>query len=121
MVTTQSEQVRQASRRRRERQKQELRQAILATAGGLILEGGYEGLSLRQVAERTGYSATTIYLYYENKDALVGAVIGEGFSRLLRTLDGVSTEDPLACIADLGRAYVRFARANPVYYRLMFV
>jgi AcrR family transcriptional regulator len=120
-MTTGAERVRAASRRRREQEKVELRQAILTAAGELVLEKGYEAFSLRQVAERIGYSATTIYLYFENKDALVGAVIGEGFSRFLRALESVPTEDPLGRIADLGRAYVRFARDNPVYYRLMFM
>ena len=117
----QAERVRQASRRRREQGKQELRQAILSAAGELILAKGYEAFSLRQVAERIGYSATTIYLYYDNKDALVGAVIGEGFARFLRALSAVDTEDPLGRVRDLGRAYVRFARDNPLYYRLMFM
>jgi AcrR family transcriptional regulator len=120
-MITQAERVRVASRRRREQDKHELRQAILAAAGELILERGYEAFSLRQVAERIGYSATTIYLYYDNKDALVGAVIGEGFARFLRALEVVTTEDPWGRIRDLGRAYLRFARDNPVYYRLMFM
>ena len=120
-MVTQTERVREASRRRRETQKQELRQAILVAAGELILAKGYEAFSLRQVAERIGYSATTIYLYFENKDALVAAVIDEGFTRFLRALEAVDTPDPKARVADLCRAYVRFARANPIYYRLMFM
>src|SRR5919201_3552732 len=114
-MISQRERLRRASRRRRAQEKLELRQAILAAAGELILEKGYEAFSLRQVAERIGYSATTIYLYYDDKDALVGAVVAEGFARFLRALEAVRTEDPLGRIADLGRAYVRFARANPVY------
>jgi len=121
MVTTRAERVRLGSRRRRDQEKQELRQAILNAASELILEMGYERFSLRRVAERIGYSATTIYLYFENKDALVAAVIEEGFSRFLRALEAVDTPDPLGRIADLGRAYVRFALANRVYYQLMFM
>ena len=106
---------------RRERQRQQLRQAILDAAGELILERGYEGFSLRQVAERIGYSATTIYLHFEYKDALMAAVIDEGFGRFLRALRAVDTPDPLGRIADLGRAYVRFGLENRVYYQLMFM
>src|SRR5918992_973820 len=106
---------------RRERQRQQLRQAILDAAGELILERGYEGFSLRQVAERIGYSATTIYLHFENKDALIAAVIDEGFERFLRALQAVETPDPLGRIIDLGRAYVRFGLENRVYYQLMFM
>ena len=108
-------------RARRDRQRQQLRQAILHAAGELILERGYDGFSLRQVAERIGYSATTIYLHFENKDALVATVIDEGFGRFLRALQAVDTPDPLGRIADLGRAYVRFGLENRVYYQLMFM
>jgi AcrR family transcriptional regulator len=121
MVRTRAERVRQGSRRRRDQEKQELRQAILNAAGELILELGYEGFSLRRVAERIGYSATTIYLYFDNKDALVAAVVDEGFRRFLRALEAVETSDPLERLADLGRAYVRFALANRTYYQLMFM
>ena len=109
------------SQERRRREKQELRQAILDAAGGLILACGYEEFSLRRVAERIGYSATTIYLHFENKDALLAAVIDEGFGRFLLALQAVDTADPLERIADLGRAYVRFGQENCVYYQLMFM
>ncbi len=90
-------------------------------AGELILERGYDGFALRPVAERIGYSATTIYLHFADKDALIAAVIDEGFGRFLRALQAVDTPDPLGRIADLGRAYVRFGLENRVYYQLMFM
>ena len=121
MISTRAERVRQGSRRRRDREKQDLRQALLNAASELVLALGYERFSLRRVAERIGYSATTIYLYFENKDALLAAVVEEGFSRFLRALEAVDTPDPLERIADLGRAYVGFALANRVYYQLMFM
>jgi AcrR family transcriptional regulator len=120
-LVTQAERVRGASRRRRDQEKQELRQAILSTAAELILEKGYEGFSLRQIAERIGYSATTIYLYYRDKDDLVAAVVEEGFTRFLRHLERVRGGEPLARLGDLGRAYVRFGLDNPVFYQLMFM
>jgi AcrR family transcriptional regulator len=120
-VISQRERLRRASRRRREQEKQELRQAILAASAELILERGYDGFSLRQVAERIGYSATTIYLYFRDKDDLVGAVVAEGFARFLRRLEAVRTADPLARLGELGRAYVRFGLDNPVFYQLMFM
>lgn len=106
---------------RRERQKLELRQAILDTAGEMILARGYEAFSLRRVAERVGCSPAAIYLYFDNKDALVAAVIEEGFTRFLAALTAVQTADPLARVGDLGRAYVRFGLENRVAYQLMFM
>ena len=78
---TQTQRLRQAIRHRRDQEKQELRQAILTAAGELFLEQGYERFSLRKVAERIGYSPTTIYLYFRDKDDLLFTVVDEGFVR----------------------------------------
>jgi AcrR family transcriptional regulator len=121
--TTQAERLRDESRRRRERQKDDLRRAILDAAGALFLEQGYEGLSMRQVAERIGYSATTIYRYYEDKDDLLFAIVQDGFQRFGKQLGRAARgcDDPLARLGALGHAYVEFGLRNPVYYRLMFM
>jgi AcrR family transcriptional regulator len=121
--STQAHRVRQASRARREREKESLRRIILDAAGQLFLEQGYEGFSMRRVAERIGYSATTIYRYYEGKDDLLFAVVNEGFSEFARQLkeaaDGVS--NPLKRLEALWHAYVNFGLSNPVYYQMMFM
>ena len=67
--------MRGGSRDRREGEKHELRQRLLSAAGQEFLEHGYENFSLRRVAEVIGYSATTIYLYFENKDDLLLATV----------------------------------------------
>lgn len=120
---TQAERLRQAIRHRQEHEKQELRQAILTAAGELFLEHGYERFSLRKVAERIGYSPTTIYLYYQDKDDLLFTVVDEGFVQFGHQLVAASEsqEDPWERIIALGRAYVNFALQNPVYYQLMFM
>lgn len=84
--TNQAERLQASSLQRREQQKENLRGAILAAAGELFLEQGYEAFSMRQVAERIGYSATTIYRYYEDKDDLLFAIVHEGFTEFQRAL-----------------------------------
>jgi AcrR family transcriptional regulator len=121
--TTRAERVRRASRRRREDEKQELRQAILQAAGQLFTEQGYERFSLRQVAELIGYSATTIYLYFKDKDDLLFAVVDEGFERFGRQLAAAAAgaDEPIARLGAIGRAYIDFGINNPVHYQLMFM
>ena len=121
--TTRAERVRRASRRRREDEKQELRQAILQAAGQLFVEQGYERFSLRQVAELIGYSATTIYLYFKDKDDLLFAVVDEGFERFGQQLAAAAAcaDDPIARLGAIGRAYIDFGLSNPVHYQLMFM
>lgn len=120
---TRAERLRVASSQRREHEKQELRQAILTAAGELFLERGYEHFSLRQVAERIGYSATTIYLYFKDKDDLLFTVVDEGFLRFGQQLSAAaaSTDDPLARLDAMGQAYLDFGLRNKLHYQLMFM
>jgi AcrR family transcriptional regulator len=121
--SSQAERVREASRERREQQKEGLRRAILKAAGELFLEHGYEGFSMRRVAERIGYSATTIYRYYEDKDDLLLAVVHEGFAEFAGRLAAAaeSASSPLKRLEALGYAYVRFGLESPIYYQMMFM
>jgi AcrR family transcriptional regulator len=120
---TRAERVRQSSRQRRAQQKETLRRTILDAAGELFLEFGYEGFSMRQVAERIGYSATTIYRYFENKDDLLFAIIREAFIQFGQELAAAArtTDDPLARLEALGHAYINFGLQNPIHYQLMFM
>lgn len=121
--TTRAVRLREKSSARRQQQKLEVRQALLAAASELFLEGGLEGFSLRGVAERAGYSATTVYLYFENKDDLLFSVSLEGFERFGQALKNAydSADDPIARIRAIGHAYVAFGVAHPAHYRLMFM
>jgi AcrR family transcriptional regulator len=121
--TTQAERVRHASRERREQQKEDVRRTILREAGELFLEHGYEGFSMRRVAERIGYSATTIYRYYEDKDDLLIAVVHEGFVEFARRLAEAAegATGPRTRLEALGRAYIKFGLESPVYYQMMFM
>ena len=121
--TTRATRLRDKSDARRKKQKLEVRRALLDAASELFLEGGLEGFSLRAVAERVGYSATTVYLYFENKDDLLFAVSLEGFEGFGQALQTAydSAPDPVERIAALGRAYVAFGVAHPAHYRLMFM
>jgi AcrR family transcriptional regulator len=120
---TQMERLHQAIRHRQERDKQELKRAILDAAGELFLEQGYEHFSLRKVSERIGYSPTTIYLYFRDKDDLLSTLVDEGFGKFAQRLEDAARgqEDPWERVIELGRAYVTFGLQNRLYYQLMFM
>ena len=65
------------ARARREQSRRELRELILETAREAILDGGYEALSMRGLAETIGYSPGTIYLHFKDKESM--------FEELIRT------------------------------------
>ena len=122
-TTTRGARIRTASRHRREQEKEELRQTILKAAGALFLEQGYDGFSMRHLAESIGYSPATLYLYFRDKDDLLFTVVDEGFKHFGEQLAraAASTNDPRMRLDALGQAYVSFGLRHPVYYQLMFM
>jgi AcrR family transcriptional regulator len=121
--TTRQARLKQKSAERREQGKLELRQTILEAAAKLFEEKGYEGFSLRQVAEGIGYSPTTIYLYFKDKDDLLLHVAYDGFKLFGESLETAyrSKETPLERLHAVGWAYFHFAMLHPIHYRLMFM
>ena len=120
---TRAQRLKEGSAKRREQGKTETRRAILEAAVALFQEHGFERFSLRGVAEAIGYSPTTIYLYFDDKDDLLYHVAMEGFVKfgemMQAAYDGADT--PLERFGATGRAYVKFGLENPVPYRLMFM
>ena len=100
-----------------------LRRAILDTARQLLTTVGYARLSMRNIANEIGYSATSIYLYFESKDDLVHALIDEGVellhARLLEADQSGST--PEERLEAMCRAYISFGMERPEYYEIMYV
>jgi AcrR family transcriptional regulator len=107
---------------RRERQRAELREQILTAAKAIILEDGFEGLTMRKIAEAIEYSAATIYLHFASREAIALQLVTEGFAELMLFMaPAVVIADPLARLRALGDAYVRFGLERPQTYRLIFM
>src|SRR5580698_2517054 len=88
-------------------------------AAKLFLEEGEAALSMRRLAAEVGCSPMAPYRHFADKEALVAAIRAQAFERLAEALDGVARDNRHRA-ADIGDAYVRFARANPAAYKLMF-
>ena len=101
----------------------DLRRAILARTRRMLVEVGYNHLSMRKIARSVGCSATSIYLHFENKDALLHALIDEGMEQLNASLQEVAAAhaDPAGRLEALSRSYVDFGLDNPEYYEVMFM
>ncbi len=99
-----------------------LREALLAGAMRLLEEKGAPSLSLREIARMAGVSQTAPYRHFAGKEALLAALIAQGFCELGRTMDeaGAKAGDAAKTLHALGRAYVDFAISNPQLFRLMF-
>jgi len=100
-----------------------LRRSILDTARELLTTTGYARLSMRNIANEIGYSATSIYLHFESKDDLVHALIDEGVDLLADDLRAANDgeDSPESRLWAMCRAYVGFGLNRPEYYEIMYI
>jgi len=99
----------------------ELRSALIKAAAAEIERGGYENLSLRELAESLGVSRAAPYRHFADRRALLAAVAADGFDRLTAIHRNARGRTPQARLAAAGRGYLAFAAERPQMFRLMFV
>lgn len=89
----------------------------------MLYESGYENFSLRKLAERIGYSATTIYLYFKDKDDLLSVLIRERFDKWTGPITAAMSEvkDPVVRLSLIGKAYLEFGLSDPAFFRGVYL
>jgi len=102
-----------------EKEREQRRIYILDTAEKLFFAKSFSGVSMEEIAKEVGLNKATLYIYFENKDHLLFAII----LRKTKELIGRYEE----CISQkisgrekcrlLGETFLDFYRENPDYYR----
>ncbi len=107
---------------RKERDRKEMKQAILNAALKLFVQKGYDNVSLRKIGAEIEYSAATIYLYFDDKDEIFFELHNMGFSEFYTRQQKLQTiSDPKERLIEHAYEYIKFARENPEYYDIMFI
>lgn len=100
----------------------DLRAAAIEAGLKLLEEREADDPGLREVARAVGVSATALYRHFPDKAAFLRALAAAGFERLAAAqraaAEAAGGGD--AGFGATGRAYVRFALANPALFRLLF-
>ena len=96
------------------------RREIIDAASALLYEGGAEGLTIRRLALRCGYTAPAIYHIFGDKAGLLDAILRETIDELFERIAKVPNhEDPQERIRAQFREIVRFGREHPTNFRLI--
>jgi AcrR family transcriptional regulator len=98
------------------------RERILTAARRIHRTQGVAALSLRAVAREVGLTPMAIYRHFADKDALLMALVQEGFAELeIQFAAAVKARTPLKAIEGVLLAYAEFAIAEPHAFELMFM
>ncbi len=99
------------------------KQQILDVAAKIVIQEGFNNLSMRKIAAALGVTATTLYNYYKNKDEMYFYIRIRGFQLLQKffenayTISGTNRDKIKALI----HAYIEFGIQYPDYYEVMFI
>lgn len=91
------------------------RAGVLDAARAVFQRLGIEGASIREIAKEAGYTPGAIYSYFENKEAIYGALLGESLERLNAAVAAAGNQawPPADQLNAKASAWFGFFAANP--------
>lgn len=106
---------------RRQREKEQRKTGIIDAAERLFFARGYEEVSMEEIARSVELNKATIYLYFENKEALFATIVLRGVAILQEKFSECMKQPApgIAKVALMGQAYYRFSQEYPEYLRLI--
>ncbi len=109
-------------RDRQAERREATRQEILAAAWAIARERGLAQVTLREVADRVGMRAPSLYSHFDSKNAIYDAMFGEAWSEFLALSLAADTPPPRKARSALrryARVFFDFAVADLARHQLM--
>lgn len=96
---------------------------ILAAAERIFVEHGYEGATIRKIADEVGLSSTALYMHFPDKGAILQEICREAFDGLIEATRELTQGDAPAeaRLRRMIEGYVDFGFAHPNAYRLIYL
>lgn len=106
----------------RQKQKELTKNAILQVAEQIVLQEGWQAVSIRKIADAIGYSLPVVYNHFESKDAIQEEFVKQGFNMLAMAMQSTKNKhlNPEQQLTQMALTYFEFAFSNAAYYKMMF-
>lgn len=106
---------------RRQREKEQRKTEIIDAAERLFFSRRYEDVAMDDIAREVELNKATIYLYFQNKEALFATIVLRGVRILTeKYTECMDKQVPgVVKVALMGQAYYQFSQDHPEYLRLI--
>jgi len=106
---------------RKEREKQQRKELILAAGEHLILSKGLENTTMDDIAHECELSKGTLYLYFKNKEEIFLSISVKSMVVLRDLLKSrlIDTLNPVDMIRTIGKCYLEFFQNHKNYFKFM--
>lgn len=97
------------------------RKNISIVAEKLFMEKGINNTSMNDIARESGYSKATLYVYFKNKEELVGFLVLESMQKLYEYISNVIVveDDYEKSYYRICDAMIEYKKAYPLYFNMV--
>ncbi len=98
------------------------RAEILEAAERIFIAAGYEGATIRKIADEVGVSSTALYMHFQDKGCILLEICERTLSLLLERNREIAAKplDPVVRTRMMLEAYMRWGLEHPNAYQLVF-
>ena len=98
------------------------RAEILEAAERIFLVEGYEGATIRKIADEVGVSSTALYMHFPDKACILFEIVRTTFENLVTQNDEIAVKpvDPVVRTRMMLEAYMRWGFEHPNAYQLVY-
>lgn len=98
------------------------RAEILEAAERIFVAEGYEGATIRRIAEEVGVSSTALYMHFPDKGAILLEICARTLELLLERNSEIAAKplDPVVRVRMMLEAYMRWGLEHPNAYHLVY-
>jgi AcrR family transcriptional regulator len=97
------------------------RQRLFDAARNIFERDGLDALTIRAVGRQAGMSAMAIYRHFQDKDALINALMEDGLAAWEAIVDEIDSGDALLWLKQVVASYGEFALADPHRFDAAFL
>jgi AcrR family transcriptional regulator len=107
---------------RRVERKEKLRGEILAAAGKMFADRGYEAVTLREIAKEIGYTHAVIYQHFPDKWHILAELSRETIELMVQNFDATAAKypGPKERLFATSRGLIQFCICHPQQFRNVF-
>ena len=97
------------------------RENIVSAASALFMEKGIAATSMDDIAKAAGYSKATLYVYFENKEEIVGILVLNSMKKLYDYISSalIQYETTKARYDFICRGLVQYQEEFPFYFKMV--
>jgi AcrR family transcriptional regulator len=98
------------------------RAEILDAAQRIFVEYGYQGATIRKIADEVGVSSTALYMHFRDKSEILVEISQSAFAQVIAQNDAIAAAepDPVVRVRKILEAYIEFGLEQPHTYLLVF-